>query len=230
MSATSGAGPNVSADDMWKGYKPTMIAAPEASTTARNTADVAAQNLPPTPPTPPRLRKPQTQGGSQQTHQEYEGKGGKPSGHQKGKTEEKGTWRPRLREQNTTDPQMHDPDHAQHRFTPTGTYGKGGKEKGKDKSKGGKHQEGKSYHEGKSKSKGKSSGSGKSSSQGSNWSKGRGKRYHDATIAYVQTGIYGNEDATRPRLRANYPDQYNNALTEFWQDDRGEWFVRWRYE
>ena len=205
--------PSAPTDEMWEGYTPTTAATTEAPNVARNT---------PPPPAPSRLR-------NQPTQSEAGGKGGKPSTQQKGKPEAKGVWRPRL-EPDTADQQVQDPDRAQSRFAPTSTHGKGGKETGKDRSKGGKHSEGKFFHEGKTKSKGKSTGSGRGFSQGGNWTKGKGKRYHDATIEYLSTGIYGPEDAVWYILQANYPDQFNNALTEFWQDDRGEWFVRWRHE
>lgn len=115
---------------------------------------------------------------------------------------------------------------APSRFVSPDPQGKGGKDKsgkgkgGKDKSKGGKHQEGKS------KSKNKSTWSGKG--DGGKYSGEWGQRFHDDSIEYRQTGIFGEVEAVRDRLRGNYPDQYNNALTQFWQDRRGEWFVRWR--
>ena len=138
---------------------------------------------------------------------------------------------PRL-EQDITDQPVQDPDRAQSRFAPTGTHGKGGKDTGKDRSTGGKQNEGKSFQEGKTKtkSKGRSTGSGRGSGQGRSWPKGRGKRYHDATIEYIGAGVYGPEDAVWSILQANYPDQFNNAMTEFWQDERSEWYVRWRHE
>ena len=144
---------------------------------------------------------------------------------------EEGSGVPDWTMQSTTDQPVHDPDRAQSRFAPTGTHGKGGKDTGKDRSKGGKQNEGKSFQEGKTKSKGKSTGSGRGSGQERSWQKGWGKRYHDATIEYIGTGVYGPEDAVWQILQANYPDQFNNAMTEFWQDERsGEWYVRWRHE
>ena len=135
--------PSAPADEMWKGYTPTTAATTEAPNVVRNT---------PPPPAPSRLKHQQTAGGSQQTQSETGDKGGKPSTQQKGRTEGKGVWRPRL-EQDTPDQQVQDPDRAQSRFAPTGTHGKGGKDTGKDRSKRGKQNEGKSSHEGKNKSK-----------------------------------------------------------------------------
>ena len=204
--------PSAPADEMWKGYTPTTTATTEASTAIPKTHNT------PRPPAPSRLRYQQDADGSQQAQSETGGKGGKTFSQQKGRPEGKGVWRPRL-DQSSTDQPVQDPDRARSRFAPTGTV------------EAGKQNEGKSFQEGKTKSKGRSIGSGKDSGQGKSWQKGWGKRHHDATIEYIGTGVYGPEGAVWHILQANYPDQFNNAMTEFWQDeDSGEWYVRWRYE
>ena len=152
-------------------------------------------------------------------------KEGKHSGQKKGRAGGPTAWRPVLQPQITSDRRAQDESHASPRFAASGSYGKGGKDKSKDKSRGGK------FQEWRPKGKGKSSGFGKSFDQGSSWnSKGKGNRYHAEQVAFYSTDIFGHYDEVWWQLRDAFPNQRNHNLTEFWQDNRGEWFVKQRCE
>ena len=221
MNDSTNAGPEVPADDMWKDFKLATSVATEAPTTAHPTIEIEGHNVN-VPLPPPSKREPQEVGGRHRKPQETGGKGKKSSGQQKGKAGGSRTWRPVLQTQSTSDQHAHDESHVSSRFASSGSHGKGGKDQGKDKTKGGKSRP---------KETGKPSGSGKGFDQGGSWSsKGKGNRYHGEQVAYLSTGIYGHVDTAWEQLQDAYPDQYNPAMTEFWQDGYGDWLVRSRYD
>ncbi len=164
-----------------------------------------------------------------------QGKGGK--GSQSHGNPNKGTWRPVLPEQQqppaapeNRDLHVTDGSHAQSMFSSSSPYNQNVKGEGKNKDKEGKSRS--KGKEGKTQSKGKEysgKGSGYYDDWRSNrgWGSQKGGRYHDANVSYRATNIYGTREQAEYQLQRNFPEHYNDTLSEFpHSPEDDQWFVR----
>ena len=126
-----------------------------------------------------------------------------------------------------------DGSRAQSMFSSSGPYSQNTKGEGKNKGKEGKSRpkgkEGKSQQKGKEHT-GKGRGSHNEWRSNRGWGSSKGERYHDDSVSYRATGVYGTREQTAYQLQRNYPDHYNDSLSEFLhspEDD--QWFVRWSW-